>query len=114
MMYCPRCNNTHWKPTEGRKLRERLAWLLLRRPYRCIKCERIQLASIFLDFQWPGPRKPRRKIARDQGDITELKCPECGGSVRRSRRRGIERLMFFAKAYRCSECTARFKTFKLV
>lgn len=93
---------------------EQLALLLLRRPYRCIKCDRIQLGSIFLDFQWRGPRKPRRKVARDRDDITEMKCPECGGPVRRSRRRGFERLMFFSRAYRCSECEARFKTFKFV
>jgi DNA-directed RNA polymerase subunit RPC12/RpoP len=91
---------------------EQLAWLVLKRPYRCIKCDRIQLGFIFLDFHSPGRQKPRHKSRKKQAE--EIKCPECGGTVRRSRRRGIERLLFFSKAYRCSECEIRFRTFKLV
>src|SRR5690349_21775679 len=114
MMYCPRCNNTHWVPTEGRDVLEQLAWVILKRPYRCIKCDRVQLGSLFLDFHLTGPRKPKRKIPRDKKKIQDLKCPECGSSVRRSRRRGLERLLFFTRAYRCSDCDARFRTFKLI
>ena len=114
MMYCPKCNNTHWVKIKPRRLADRLAILRLKRPYQCIKCDRIQLGSIFLDFKWSSPRKPKRKIPRDKPNASDLKCPECGGSVRRSRRRGVERLLFFLRAYRCSQCEARFRTFKLV
>lgn len=93
---------------------EQMAWLILRRPYRCIKCDRVQLGSVFLDFHLGGARKPKRKVARDHKDISKLKCPECGSAVRRSRRKGIEKLIFFARAYRCHECEARFRTYKLI
>ena len=112
MMYCPRCNNTHWVKTNHRNLKDRLAILLLRRPLRCIKCDRVRLGSIFLDFKPLGARKPKRKIARDN-DISELKCPQCGSSVRRSHRRSIERLIFFIRAYRCLDCRTRFRTVRL-
>jgi hypothetical protein len=82
----------------------------LKRPYRCIKCDRIQLGSIFLDFSLPKPRKAKRGFKEDEAN---LKCPECGGNARRSRRRGIERFLFFAKAYRCFQCQARFRAIKL-
>lgn len=114
MMYCARCNNTHWVKMEPRRSADRLAMLRLKRPYRCIKCDRIQLGSIFLDFKWSKLAKPKRKIGRDKPNTSDLKCPECGGTVRRSRRRGIERLLFFTRAYRCSECATRFRTFKFV
>ena len=92
---------------------EQIAFLVLKRPYRCIKCDRIQLGSIFLDFTLSRPRKPRRKKERKETPPLNLKCPECGGSVRRSRRHGVERLFFFAKAYRCSECEHRFRNISL-
>src|SRR6266571_4448710 len=34
MMYCRRCNNTHWERTKPQGLLERLASLRLQRPYR--------------------------------------------------------------------------------
>jgi hypothetical protein len=113
MMYCPRCNNTHWIRTKRKTILERISLLALKRPYRCKKCDRVQLGSIFLDFTLSGPRKPKRKIARDKKDSSDLKCPECGGNVRRSHRRGLERVLFFTRAYRCFDCEARFRTIKL-
>ena len=93
---------------------ERLSFLLLRRPYRCIKCQRVQLGFLFLDFHWQSVCNLKRKTtARDTKTLAELKCPECGGQVWRSRRRGVERLLFFTKAYRCCECEARFRTFNV-
>jgi DNA-directed RNA polymerase subunit RPC12/RpoP len=91
---------------------DQLAWLVLKRPYLCIKCDRVQLGSVFLDFDWSRPRKSRHKTSRDKKESIEVNCPECGGIARRSRRRGLERLLFFSKAYRCSDCEARFRTFK--
>ena len=115
MMYCPRCNNTHWVTGEPRGLLDNLSWLVLRRRYRCIKCDHSRFGSVFLDFQTSKPLKPKRKIARDRKDITELRCPECGGeNIRRSRRRGFERLLLFSRAYRCAACEVRFRTIKVV
>jgi hypothetical protein len=111
MMYCPRCKNTHWVQTKPRHFADRMAVLRLKRPYKCIKCDRIQLGSIFLDFKWPKPSKPKRKTPRGKTSKPELKCPECGETVRRSHRRGIERLFFFTKAYRCKKCETRFHKF---
>jgi uncharacterized protein with PIN domain len=113
MMYCPRCNNTYWVRSRPRDVSERLAILRLKRPYRCTKCGRMRLGSIFLDFKWFGPRKPKRKFVRDKGSASSLTCPECGSGVRRSRRRALERVLFFLKAYRCVDCRARFWTLKL-
>src|SRR5438094_328516 len=112
MMYCPRCNNTHWVKIKARDYRDRLAILRLKRPYRCTKCDRTRLGSIFLDFTLSRPRKPKRKVPVDKSDTSVLRCPECGGGVRRSRRHAIERLLFFIRAYRCLQCKARFRTLK--
>ena len=113
MMHCPRCNNTHWTRTKARRAEDSLAILRLKRPYRCIKCDRIQLGSIFLDFKWPKISEKNRKRERRKKDSPNVKCPACGGEVRRSRRRGIERLLIFWRAYRCSHCDIRFRSLKL-
>src|SRR5437867_4496560 len=112
MMYCRRCNNTHWEKMKPRGVIERLALLRLKRPYRCTKCSRIKLGSIFLNFR---PRKPsvRSRKERHHKKISDMKCPRCGAPVRRSHRRGLERLLFFTKAYRCGECETRFRSFRL-
>jgi hypothetical protein len=47
MMYCIDCRNTHWVPAKFKRLRDYVALLLLRRPYRCRKCDRIQSGFIF-------------------------------------------------------------------
>jgi hypothetical protein len=111
MIYCPRCNNTHWVTTRHRDWLDRLAILRLKRPYRCIKCDRVRLGTIFLDFGISRPRQTRRKLVENE-DAPLLKCPTCGGVVRRAHRRMIERLLFFVRAYRCLECQSRFRTFK--
>src|SRR5215470_483506 len=111
MMYCPRCNNTHWTITKPRGWLDRLAILRLKRPFLCIKCERVRLGSIFLDLRTSMFRKPRRKREENQhGSI--LKCPSCGGVVRRVHRKMLERALFFVRAYRCIECQTRFRTFR--
>jgi DNA-directed RNA polymerase subunit RPC12/RpoP len=107
-MYCPRCNNTHWLIARPRDWLDRLAILRLKRPYRCIKCERVRLGYIFLDFRTSRPRKREKKQHE-----SILKCPWCGGVVRRTHRKALERLLFFVRAYRCIECQARFRTFKV-
>src|SRR5215831_1170163 len=114
MMYCPRCNNTHWVKAAARDFCDNLSWLALTRLYRCIKCDGVQRGSVFLDFHLSTPRKPRRRIAWDRQDSSELICPQCGGGVRRSRRRGLEQLLFFSRAYRCLACEARFRTVRLI
>ena len=114
MMYCPKCNNTHWVKTKPRHFTDRLGILRLKRTYKCIKCNRIQLGSIFLDFKWSTFSIAKRKKPRNKPNKPALKCPECGGNTRRSHRKGIERLMFFTKAYRCAECKARFHRFALL
>lgn len=35
-------------------------------------------------------------------------CPACKAKAKRSRRKGLERLLFFFGAYRCQECKHRF------
>jgi hypothetical protein len=45
--------------------------------------------------------------------VSSLKCPKCGSQqVRRSRRRGVERLLSLARIYpfRCEHCCERFLT----
>jgi uncharacterized protein with PIN domain len=110
MMYCRRCNNTHWAKTQARNALDRLALLILRRPYQCNKCERIQLGSIFIDIK-ARSRKRQRRILQQRTDHSKIKCPECGGTVHRCRRRTIERLLVFTRAYRCFKCEARFWRF---
>jgi hypothetical protein len=112
MMYCPRCNNTHWEPVEPRNFLDRLAILRLQRPYRCEKCDRVRLGWIFLDSN-SKPRKPRRKIPFATLRVEDMRCPECGGGVRRSRRNGLERWLIFIRVYRCMECRNRFRTLKV-
>ncbi|MBI2149534.1 MAG: hypothetical protein HYU27_02870 [Acidobacteria bacterium] len=114
MMYCPRCNNTHWVKTGKRRPEDRLAILRLKRPYKCIKCDRIQLGSIFLDYKWPKLFSRKKREKRSKADKEQVKCPHCGGAVRRSRRKGLERLLIFWRAYRCSQCDVRFLSFKFV
>jgi len=110
MMYCRRCNNTHWERTKPQGLLERLAFLRLQRPYRCTKCGRIKFGSIFLNFKHS---KTSMRNLKEHHKSKEMKCPRCGGHVRRSHRHGIEKLLFFTKTYRCSECETRFRKFKL-
>src|SRR5262249_47054940 len=111
MMKCPGCNNTHWIRSAPRGFADRLAILRLKRPYRCLKCNSVRLASIFTDFT-SDPDEHKFNLA--QTVMWELKCPECGGRVRRSRRNVLERLVFFVRAYRCLACRTRFRRFTLV
>ncbi len=110
MMYCPRCNNTHWTRTEASRAADHFAILRLKRSYRCNKCGRIQLGSVFLDFKWPKLSEKKRKKSPPKKE--NVKCPNCGGEVRRSRRRGLERFLIFWRAYRCSHCDIRFRSLK--
>jgi DNA-directed RNA polymerase subunit RPC12/RpoP len=91
MLYCPGCNNTHWTPTGKFSV---LHFLRLKRELKCGKCGKIMLGSIFLDT---GSVKDRR-----------VPCPECKARSSRSRRKGMERLLIFVRAYRCQECKHRF------
>src|SRR5258706_4973498 len=104
MMYCPRCNNTHWDKIKGRHFKDHLAILRLKRPFRCTKCDRVRLGSVFLDFSWSRVRKSKRKPPISKSEAENMRCPECGGGVRRSHRGTIERLLFFVQAYRCLHC----------
>src|SRR5262245_59789961 len=97
MMYCPRCNNTYWIRIDPRGIKDRIAVLRLKRPYRCVKCERVRLGSIFLKFVEP-----------------ELKCPKCGSDVRRAHRSPWERMILIVRPYRCLKCQARFRKFRFV
>src|SRR5436190_23547463 len=111
MLYCPRCNNAHWDKARARNMRDGFAILGLKRPYQCTKCNRVRLGWIFLDLKWESSPKPQRKKHRHKSKTAELKCPVCNSSANRSHRRGLERLLFFIKAYRCSKCEHRFRTF---
>ena len=92
---------------------DRLAILRLHRPYLCIKCKRVRLGWVFLDFTLRRPTlHPKRKIAFDKPHLVDLRCPECGGDVRRSRRTLIERMLIFIRPYRCLRCDVRFRTLK--
>jgi uncharacterized protein with PIN domain len=111
MMYCRRCNNTRWAEAEFRGAADRIALLILRRPYECAKCKRVRLGSIFLGFTSSRSQKQKLETARD---ATNVKCPECGGTVHRCRRRTVERLLVYTRAYRCFKCEARFWRFTAV
>jgi DNA-directed RNA polymerase subunit RPC12/RpoP len=111
MMYCRRCNNTHWEKSEPQGLLEWLAFLRLQQPYRCTKCGRIKFGSIFLNFKRSNAAMRNSKEQHRKSRV--MKCPRCGGHVRRSHRKGIEKLLFFTKTYRCSECETRFRKLKL-
>jgi DNA-directed RNA polymerase subunit RPC12/RpoP len=106
MLYCPRCNNTHWKRVAAKGAADRLLRLRLKRQYRCLKCDKVLTASIFADFEWHMFRSRPRRSA-------EPRCPACGNSSRRSRRQLLERLFPFWRAYRCNECSRRFRAFQL-
>ena len=97
-MHCSRCNNTHWQATALRTFNDYLALGLLRRPFSCLKCERIQNGTLWLK----SVRPPR-----------ERKCPKCGGEARRSRRHGLEKTFPFWRAYRCKKCESRFRALSL-
>jgi hypothetical protein len=66
----------------------------------------------------PGPgREPSTRDPDgdrcDNPAVSSLKCPKCGSQqVRRSRRRGVERLLSLARIYpfRCEHCCERFLT----
>jgi hypothetical protein len=96
MLYCPSCNDTHWKATRNLKI---LALLRLKKELQCGKCGKILLGSIFLNTE----RKPDRRTL----------CPACKAKAVRSRRKGIERLMFFIRVYRCQSCKNRFRKLQL-
>src|SRR5688572_26240457 len=96
MLYCPSCNDTHWKATRSRKL---LALLRLKKELQCGKCGKVLLGSIFLNTGNTADRRAR--------------CPACKAKAVRSRRKGIERLIFFIRAYRCQSCKNRFRKVQL-
>lgn len=96
MLYCPHCNNTHWRATGTVRL---LDLLRLKRDLKCGKCGKVVPGSIFLDT---GDKKERR-----------ITCPTCKATAIRSRRVGVERLLFFLRAYRCKECKHRFHRVRL-
>jgi hypothetical protein len=108
-MHCPKCNNTNWVIAEHRSFMDRLAILRLKRPYQCIKCERIRLGWVFLRLLSHATVSHSRP---SDAKWDELKCPECGGDVRRSHRRTIDRMLFFLTPYRCLECRTRFRIVK--
>jgi DNA-directed RNA polymerase subunit RPC12/RpoP len=77
-----------------------LAAFTLKRTYRCLKCDKVMLGSIFLE---------RRAGNRDKP--SKIKCPQCGETTHRSRRSAIERIIPYLRAYRCSKCDSRFRRF---
>ena len=83
--------------------------LLLERPYRCLKCNRIRLGSVFLSFTSSVPRMPRRKVIFDNPIRQNMRCPECGGDVRRAHRNVFEKVLIFVRVYRCINCRTRFR-----
>jgi transposase-like protein len=97
MLYCPSCNNTHWYTTKNVKV---LAFLRLKKELKCGKCNKIVLGSIFLSTE--NGRKRSVTV-----------CPSCKTSAVRSRRKGVERLLFFLRAYRCQACKIRFRKLQL-
>jgi hypothetical protein len=111
MLYCPRCNNTHWKALRPKNFSRRLLIFTLRRDYQCLKCDKVLLASLFHDEDWfrslfqlsPG---------KSNSTYPEPVCPECGQTTHRARRKGLERIFFFGRAYRCSDCEYRFIRFR--
>lgn len=108
MLYCPRCNNSHWARVAAKTAAERLLVLVLRRRYRCLKCNKVMSASIFTDFKWPRlgiPRKKKHIKGTGKGTV----CPKCGKAARRSHRLIWERLLLVMKTYRCTECRHRFR-----
>jgi DNA-directed RNA polymerase subunit RPC12/RpoP len=56
--------------------------------------------SIFLDHD-------------SRAEYQDVVCPGCGAAARRSRRRKLERAIFFLRAYRCSKCERRFRKLTL-
>ena len=106
-MNCPRCNNTHWTPSQHRNSKEWFAILLLCRPYRCLKCDFVRLGLIFLH------REARPSSTRDKTLSEAKRCMECGLSLSRSKRRGIERLLV-RSAYRCNECKIRLRFVRIL
>src|SRR5688572_33431649 len=92
MLYCPSCNNTHWTATRKHKV---LALLRLKKELKCGKCGKLALGSIFLKT---GNTVDRRPL-----------CPDCKIRAVRSRRKGIERFIFFIRVYRCQSCKSRFR-----
>lgn len=112
MLYCPRCNNTHWARVAAKTTNEQLLVIGLKRRYRCLKCDKILTASIFTDFRWPRPASSRNKTKKKKSDSPA--CPKCQHETRRSRRKGVERLLVFGKVYRCDECGNRFWTFRFI
>jgi DNA-directed RNA polymerase subunit RPC12/RpoP len=69
------------------------------------------VGSLFHDEDWVSslfqisPNKP-------SSTQPEPDCPECGHKTRRARRKGLQRIFFFARAYRCSDCEYRFLRFR--
>ena len=102
--YCSRCNNTHWNSAPFKKLDDCLGILLLMRPYRCLKCGHVRLLSIFRGFS--GFRL--LKHSDDRSRLLVVRCLSCGGSVHRSKRHGLERILV-TQAYRSDDCQARFR-----
>src|SRR5437016_405626 len=100
MLYCRRCNNTHWKRIAPKTVAERLLILGLKRQYLCLKCNKVTVASIFADIDWHRSKSKKPKKAKSNPTV---KCPKCDGETRRSRRKGFERLVPFMRAYRCEK-----------
>src|SRR5262245_29485305 len=108
MMQCKRCNNTHWVKAAGHLRKYPFAILRLHRPYKCIKCGRIQTGSIFFIDKWAEYSEKRNKRREALRKTAKLRCPKCGSEVRRSRRRGLELIFIFWRAFRCLKCRKRF------
>jgi len=100
MLYCPGCNNTHWDTTKPRGITDVLAILLLQRPLKCTKCDRIRLGWIFTNFTVLPSLREREDF---------ITCPDCGGPASRAPRRRLERAVVVLRAYRCVDCKKRFR-----
>ena len=101
-MRCPRCNNTHWLPEPRRLASDYLKLLALKRPFRCLKCDKIMSGLFWLSEGRSIPKK--RSASRP--------CPKCGETTQRSRRRRLERVLVFWRAYRCGKCEVRFLSYR--
>lgn len=102
-MRCPRCNNTHWIPEPRQLATDYARLVVLQRPFRCLKCDKIMNGPFWLSG---GRSKPKNKQGAGRA------CPKCGEPARRSRRRRLERMLIFWRAYRCGKCEVRFLGFR--
>ena len=110
MLYCPRCNNTHWARMPLTTFGQYLLLLTFMQRFRCLKCEKVVVAHLLTDIRWPRLRL-KRLLRGGRSHHDAPKCKKCGKETQRSHRSGKERLVPFVRAYRCTACQHRFRIF---